>query len=162
VLEGGEGIARRQRELRVSIINVCFVPSLVKCLTLQFRLSVNESQSQTSREAAHPSPSSLHVLCRCVCLYISTCPPDLHHQGHKTTLEFHRARTGFFELPALRAARSRWWQVRGWRVVVAGAVIRLSFTRTSESKQESKSSCWKPGLQSQQYGPEYSSCALYA
>ena len=30
-------------------------------------------------------------------------PPDLHHQGYKTTLEFHRARTGFFELPALGA-----------------------------------------------------------
>jgi len=30
-------------------------------------------------------------------------PPDLHLQEYKTTLEFHRARTGFFELPALGA-----------------------------------------------------------
>jgi len=36
-------------------------------------------------------------------MHTTKAPPDLHHQGYKTTLEFHRARTGFFELPMLGA-----------------------------------------------------------
>jgi len=147
----------------------CLLRSLVGQVSNVALLIISDriSNFPRGRRTAHPSPSSLHVLCRCVCLYISTCPPHQHLQTFivRDTRQLWNSielELVFSSFQRWEPARSHWWQVRGWRVVVAGAVIRLSFTRTSESKQESSSSCWKPDHQWQQYGPECFSCALYA
>jgi len=119
----------------VSWVFVCLVVGQVSNIAL---LIISDWISNLPRGwcTVHPSLSSLYVLCRCVFLYISTCTPQKHLQTFivRDTRQLWNSielELVFLSFQRWEPARSRWWQVRGWRVIIAGAVIRLSFTPTS-------------------------------